>query len=45
MAAHDGGVHEGAVAIVTGASRGIGFGIAEKLVAEGARVVVTARKP
>jgi len=39
------GVHEGAVAIVTGASRGIGLGIAEKLVAEGARVVVTARKP
>jgi NAD(P)-dependent dehydrogenase (short-subunit alcohol dehydrogenase family) len=39
------GVHEGAVAIVTGASRGIGLGIAEKLVAEGARVVITARKP
>jgi NAD(P)-dependent dehydrogenase (short-subunit alcohol dehydrogenase family) len=33
------------VAVVTGASRGIGFGIAQKLVAEGARVVVTARKP
>ena len=45
MAVHDGGVHEGAVAIVTGASRGIGLGIAEKLVAEGARVVITARKP
>jgi NAD(P)-dependent dehydrogenase (short-subunit alcohol dehydrogenase family) len=45
VAVHDGGVHEGAVAIVTGASRGIGLGIAEKLVAEGARVVVTARKP
>ena len=41
----DMGVHEGAVAIVTGASRGIGLGIAEKLVAEGARVVITARKP
>lgn len=38
------GVHDGAVAIVTGASRGIGLGIAEKLVAEGARVVITARK-
>jgi hypothetical protein len=35
----------GAVAIVTGASRGIGLGIAQRLVAEGARVVVTARKP
>ncbi|WP_101525199.1 SDR family oxidoreductase [Nocardioides houyundeii] len=33
------------VAIVTGASRGIGLGVAERLVAEGARVCVTARKP
>ena len=33
------------VAIVTGASRGIGLGIAERLVAEGAKVTVTARKP
>ncbi|MFF0544992.1 SDR family oxidoreductase [Nocardia thailandica] len=33
----------GEVAIVTGASRGIGFGIAQRLVGEGARVVVTAR--
>ena len=38
------GAHDGATAIVTGASRGIGFGIAERLVAEGARVVITARR-
>ena len=35
---------EGKVAVVTGASRGIGLGIAERLVSEGAKVVVTARK-
>ncbi|HEX6352643.1 SDR family oxidoreductase [Actinophytocola sp.] len=34
----------GRTAIVTGASRGIGLAIAERLVAEGASVVVTARK-
>ena len=39
------GAHDGAVAVVTGASRGIGLGIARRLVEEGARVVVTGRKP
>jgi NAD(P)-dependent dehydrogenase (short-subunit alcohol dehydrogenase family) len=34
----------GKTAIVTGASRGIGFAIAERIVAEGGRVVITARK-
>ena len=36
---------EGRTAIVTGASRGIGLAIADRLVAEGAKVVITARKP
>jgi NAD(P)-dependent dehydrogenase (short-subunit alcohol dehydrogenase family) len=35
----------GKVAVVTGASRGIGLAVAERLVSEGARVTVTARKP
>ncbi|KAB1914517.1 SDR family oxidoreductase [Micromonospora sp. AMSO31t] len=34
----------GRTAIVTGASRGIGLAVAERLVAEGARVVVTGRR-
>jgi NAD(P)-dependent dehydrogenase (short-subunit alcohol dehydrogenase family) len=36
---------ENRAAIVTGASRGIGFGIAKELVHRGARVCLTARKP
>ncbi|GAA1927058.1 SDR family oxidoreductase [Nocardioides lentus] len=36
---------EGRTAVVTGASRGIGLAIAQRLVDEGARVVVTGRKP
>ena len=39
------GLVDGKVAIVTGASRGIGLGIAARLVADGARVVIAARKP
>ena len=33
----------GAVAVVTGASRGIGFAIAQRFIAEGARVCITGR--
>ena len=36
---------DGQVAVITGASRGIGLAVAHRLVDEGARVVVTARKP
>lgn len=35
----------GRTAIVTGASRGIGYGIAERLITEGVRVVITGRNP
>lgn len=35
---------DGKVAIVTGASRGIGLAVAQRLVDDGARVVITARK-
>jgi NAD(P)-dependent dehydrogenase (short-subunit alcohol dehydrogenase family) len=38
------GRFDGSVALVTGASRGIGLGIAKRLVDEGARVCVTARR-
>ncbi|QTX05980.1 SDR family oxidoreductase [Agromyces archimandritae] len=36
---------DGRVALITGASRGIGYAIAERLVAEGAEVVITGRDP
>lgn len=39
------GRFDGKVAIVTGASRGIGLGIAQRLVDDGAQVLITARKP
>ncbi|MWB99320.1 SDR family oxidoreductase [Agromyces seonyuensis] len=36
---------EGRVALITGSSRGIGYAIAERIVAEGGDVVLTGRKP
>ncbi len=39
----DRGQLTGKVALITGASRGIGFAIAQRLVADGARVAITAR--
>jgi NAD(P)-dependent dehydrogenase (short-subunit alcohol dehydrogenase family) len=36
---------DGRVAIITGATKGIGLGIARELVSRGGRVVITARKP
>lgn len=36
---------DGTVALVTGASRGIGLAVARRLVDEGAKVCITARKP
>ncbi len=39
------GAFEGRVAVITGASRGIGLAIAQTLVDRGARVAVTARRP
>lgn len=39
------GRFEGKTAIVTGASRGIGLAIAQRLVDDGARVAITARNP
>ncbi len=38
------GRFDGTVTLVTGASRGIGFAVAKRLVAEGGRVVITGRK-
>ncbi|MEU0404515.1 SDR family oxidoreductase [Streptomyces sp. NPDC006197] len=35
----------GQTAIITGASRGLGLAVAQRLVAEGAKVVITGRKP
>ncbi|SVD97569.1 uncharacterized protein METZ01_LOCUS450423, partial [marine metagenome] len=43
MTVNKSGVLAGQVAIVTGASRGIGEAIAKRYAMEGARVVVTAR--
>jgi len=43
-AAEPGRRYAGRVALVTGASRGIGLAVAARIVAEGGRVVITARK-
>ncbi len=43
--AHRGPRFAGQAAIVTGASRGIGLAVAQRLLTEGARVLITARKP
>ena len=45
MSAAHGRRFTGRVAVVTGASRGIGLAVAQRLVDEGARVVLTARNP
>lgn len=42
---HDPDRFAGKVALITGASRGIGLAVAARIVAEGGRVAVTARKP
>jgi NAD(P)-dependent dehydrogenase (short-subunit alcohol dehydrogenase family) len=39
------GRFEGRVAVVTGASRGIGLAIARRIIAEGGRVCITGRRP
>jgi 3-oxoacyl-[acyl-carrier protein] reductase len=44
-AAQPGARFAGQAAIVTGASRGIGLAVAQRLLAEGAQVLITARKP
>src|SRR5690625_7507746 len=38
------GRFDGKVAVITGASRGIGLAVAQRLVDDGAKVVITARK-